>query len=84
VDNAWEQEKNRSQCLDKLDNQKMLAVGAAESHTACPEPVEGSGARFVRRFFVVQDSLPKKDNTASLTKLFHGLWPLARTKNTTC
>ena len=38
-------EKTRSQCLDKLDNQRMLVNRAREaSHTACPEPVEGSTA----------------------------------------
>jgi len=27
VDSAWEQEKTRIQCLDRLDNQKMLENG---------------------------------------------------------
>jgi len=42
----------RGQCLGagKTQSEKMLET-AAESHTACPEPVEGSGARFVGTVF---------------------------------
>ena len=48
VDNVWEQEK--------LEARKML-VNRADSHTACPELVEGSGARGVGQFCAFRDSL---------------------------
>ena len=46
---------------------KLLGI-AAES--------PASGARFVGRFWIVQDSLPDKDDTANLTKFytFQTLW----------
>ncbi len=46
---------------DKLEARKMLEK-AQNPHT--------SGARFVRRFCVVQDSPTEKDTTANLTKFY--------------
>jgi hypothetical protein len=36
-----------------------------------------SGARFVRRFCVVQDSLPEKDTATNQTKFLHTTYSLA-------
>jgi hypothetical protein len=63
----------RGFCLgqEKLEVRKMLE-NAIESRT--------SGARFVRRLFVVRDSLTMKDLPAkNLTKLLHETLTLATT-----
>jgi hypothetical protein len=46
---------------EKFEARKML-VNRAESHT--------SGARFVRRFSIVQNLLTEYDDTASVVQLF--------------
>jgi hypothetical protein len=46
---------------EKLEARKML-VNRADSHT--------SGARFVGRFWVVQDALPEKDTIANLLNFY--------------
>jgi len=51
---------------EKLEARKILE-NAAESHT--------SGARFVRRCYFMQDSVPEKDNFYKLTKfLMHKIY----------
>jgi hypothetical protein len=42
-----------------------------------------SGTRFVRRFFVVQDSLTKKETLPRTRQIFHIIQSLAIAQNTT-